>query len=260
MDGHLRSAPPGAQADVKPVAAPPQNQGKNKSDFLIQASPWPRRPWTAIRRKATSAPLLATEAFKPNGSPRSGHAGNHGRQAGGSPSSQGTSHRPVTGLICPLLAADRTSRAPCSGEAGTEKKMEGRLSGGRNSDRTNPDPIPHPIQHPPVGRRRRPRAKIVAGRARAKIVAGRAPKSSQAARQNRRKPRAKREDAAVNLPRPIACVCEAVLEKKNSRFFRFDRKSQRPCPVLGRTKFQPMSGQAGILTAGLKFPASSPPK
>jgi hypothetical protein len=52
---------------------------------------------------------------------------------------QGTSHRPVTEQICPLLAADRTSRATCSGEAGTETKMEGRLSGGRKSDRTNPD-------------------------------------------------------------------------------------------------------------------------
>ncbi len=52
---------------------------------------------------------------------------------------QGTSHRPVTGQICPLLAAGRTSRAPCSGrEAGTGKKMAGRLSGGRNADRTNP--------------------------------------------------------------------------------------------------------------------------
>ncbi len=35
---------------------------------------------------------------------------------------------------------------------------------------------------------------------------------------------------------------------------RFDRKSQRPCPVIGRTKFQPMSGQAGYPTASLKFP------
>jgi hypothetical protein len=51
---------------------------------------------------------------------------------------QGTSHRPVTGPICPLLAADRTSRAPCSGEAGTEKSSVCRLSGGRNSDRTAP--------------------------------------------------------------------------------------------------------------------------
>ncbi len=32
-------------------------------------------------------------------------------------------------------------------------------------------------------------------------------------------------------------------------FFGFGRKSQRPCPVTGRTKLQPMSGQAGNPTA-----------
>ncbi len=37
------------------------------------------------------------------------------------PFHQGTSCRPAAGQIRPLLAAGRTSRAPCSGKAGTEK-------------------------------------------------------------------------------------------------------------------------------------------
>jgi hypothetical protein len=51
---------------------------------------------------------------------------------------QGTSHRPVTGPILTVLAADRTFRAPCSGEAGTKKSSVGRLSGDRTIDRTVP--------------------------------------------------------------------------------------------------------------------------
>ncbi len=131
---------------------------------------------------------------------------------------QGTSHRPVTGQICPLLAADRTSRIPGDllRRSRNEKKNgrpfvrwpELRPDKSRPSvprlkrnGRSGPSGAPSSRSSlQAVGRRRR--------RPRAKIVAGRAPKSSQAARQNRRRPRAKRDaakqHAAVNLPRPIA--------------------------------------------------------
>ena len=178
---------------------------------------------------------------------------------------QGTSHRPVTGQICPLLAADRTSRATCSGEAGTEKNLQGRLSGGRNSDRTNPDqprldqlcpPVPRPKRNGRSGPSGAPSSRSssqAVGRV-AKTVAGRAPKSSQAARQKGcRAPSGHPEGV-----RPNRAQRSRRLVKNISRFFRFDRKSQRPCPVLGRTKFQPMSGQAGIPTVGLKFPGAHP--
>jgi hypothetical protein len=84
------------------------------------------------------------------------------------------------------------------------KKMEGRLSGGRNSDRTNPDQAQDWTSSARPSRPKRNSSSQAVGRRRrrprAKIVAGRAPKSSQAARQN-----AKSDlPAAVNLPRPIA--------------------------------------------------------
>ncbi len=93
---------------------------------------------------------------------------------------QGTSHRPVTGQICPLLAADRISRATCSGKAGTKKKMEGRLSGGRNSDRTNPDQPRLDQLCPPVPQ---PKRNGRSGPSGAPSSRSSSPKSSQAARQ-----------------------------------------------------------------------------
>jgi hypothetical protein len=128
--------------------------------------------------RAVGAAARSAGVREPFGGPNTGVRGPLGvrRDCGTLRPHQGTSHRPVTGQYCPLLAADRTSRATCSGEAGTGKKMEGRLSGGRNSDPTNPDrpdrtssarPFPNrsamaPVEHPPAGRHRRPRAKIVA--------------------------------------------------------------------------------------------------
>ncbi len=160
------------------------------------------------------------------------------------------SHRPVTGQICPLLAADRTSRAPCSGEAGTKRT-------GRS-------------QHPPVGRRRR--QSVV-------VVAGRAPKSLQAARQNRRRPRAKIvagrapkgmpraksvQPAAVNLPRPSpqgprrGRASQTPPWKGMYRWVLWCGNQNKISGVATKTLFQPMSGQAGIPTAGLKFPGNDP--
>ncbi len=86
------------------------------------------------------------------------------------------------------------------------KKMEGRLSGGRKSDRTNPDrpdrtssarPFPDRSAMAKAGPSGAPSPRSssqAVGRV-VKTVAGRAPKSSQAARQNRRRPRAKRDAA-----------------------------------------------------------------
>jgi hypothetical protein len=154
--------------------------------------------------------------------------------AGGTGWGQGTSHRPVTGQICPLLAADRTSRATCSGEAGTGKKMEGRLSGGRNSDRTNPDQPrpprpPRPDRPAPLPRaaccsqirtaQTGPLCPFPDRSAMAEAGPSGAPSSRSSRRQNRRRPRAKIvagrapkgmpraksvQPAAVNLPRLIA--------------------------------------------------------
>ncbi len=102
---------------------------------------------------------------------------------------QGTSHRPVTGQICPLLAADRTSRAPCSGKAGTEKKWKAVCPVAGNPDQPRPDQLCPPGPRPRRNSRSRPQRSTL----QSVVVAGRAPKSSQAARQNRRRPRAKRD-------------------------------------------------------------------
>jgi hypothetical protein len=91
-----------------------------------------------------SSELAGGIAIKWWGRPR---AGLHARPPG--------NFTPSCHRIGPLLAADRTSQAPCSGEAETEKQMEGRLSGGRNSDRTNPDQTRPDQLCPPVSRPKR---------------------------------------------------------------------------------------------------------
>ncbi len=104
------------------------------------------------------------------------------------------------------LCSPRTGHPgqPVPAKPEREKKTEGHLSGGRNSDRTNPDQ-PRPDQLcPPVPRpKRNGRSRPQRSTLQSVVVAG--SRSSSSRRQNRRRPRAKSvQPAAVNLPRPIA--------------------------------------------------------
>jgi hypothetical protein len=107
-------------------------------------------------------------------------------------------------------------------------------------------PKPAPAEHPPVGRRRRPLAKIVAGRA---------PKS------------AKREDAAVNLPKKGKGVTDSTIEAWKGMYswvlWSGNQRSEGDghpllqciaAPSTRRRPSPPCTGPSGAMGQGLSWP------